>query len=482
MKTNLFSKIKTYFHNQITKVIPMMTNQNTTTDSHRWTRIWNQEFLKTLRKGIVHGFGIMLGIFGTGLLLAVPSGVSSPWTSGDKLTAAGLNALRTAIESIPNWTKNGTSAYYTDGNVGIGTSSPSAKLSVVSGESTISLVPLGSGVNKIELHTSSTPNFKTLFTGIANNVDGTGDWIGLSQHYQAPGGIMFGTGNGTGAIGTMPTINPLMVIKNNGNVGIGTTNPDVPLTVQAPTGTTALSIYSPYTGLGTIPYSFYMMMDNNGCSGDGINLGFYTTSKPQCISLETLVLSLKKNGRVGIGTATPSYNLHVNGSVAGTSAYNNLSDGRYKDNIQNIFGAMDKIERLRGVTYTWKQKEYKELKLKKGRDLGFIAQEVEKIIPEAVSKDEKGILSLAYANIIPVVVEAIKEFKRDQSIKNDDLSLRLHSVIEENTDLKQKLSLDQAKIQSLEKQLTELKKENSEKLISLEERIKNMEGSRYAKK
>ena len=80
------------------------------------------------------GFGFMLGMFGTGVMAVAVTGTIKTWTANEKLTASDLNttiaSLKTAIESIPNWTKNGTSAYYNDGNVGIGTSNPGNKLQV----------------------------------------------------------------------------------------------------------------------------------------------------------------------------------------------------------------------------------------------------------------------------------------------------------------------------------------------------------------
>jgi len=77
------------------------------------------------------------------------------------------------------------------------------------------------------------------------------------------------------------------------------------------------------------------------------------------------------------------------------------SDERLKTEIKTIDSALEKISSLRGVTFTRKQTFNKEL--------GLIAQEVEKIIPEAVTSNEKGFKSIAYGNLVGVLIEAIKE-------------------------------------------------------------------------
>nr|HPG31276.1 tail fiber domain-containing protein [bacterium] len=108
-------------------------------------------------------------------------------------------------------------------------------------------------------------------------------------------------------------------------------------------------------------------------------------------------------------TTAPSYNLHVNGSVAGTSGYNNLSDARYKKNISSIENASELVSKMRGVSFDWKKEDYKNLNFEDKRQLGLIAQELEEILPEAVSTDNEGYKSIAYSKIIPVLIEAIKE-------------------------------------------------------------------------
>ncbi len=130
------------------------------------------------------------------------------------------------------------------------------------------------------------------------------------------------------------------------------------------------------------------------------------------------VFTANANNRVGIGIATPSYTLHVNGSVAGTSAYNNTSDARLKTNVIPLTNSLEKITQLQGVTFDWDKERTvgKKLKLDEKNHIGFIAQEVEKVFPQVVSTDDsnsENIKSIAYADIVPVLVEAIKEQQQE---------------------------------------------------------------------
>jgi hypothetical protein len=87
-----------------------------------------------------------------------------------------------------------------------------------------------------------------------------------------------------------------------------------------------------------------------------------------------------------------------------------FSDERLKSDIKTITKALDKVNNLRGVTFE-----------KDGvRGLGVIAQEVEKVIPEVV-KDNEEYKSVAYGNIVGVLIEAIKELKAEV----DELKSRL---------------------------------------------------------
>ena len=95
------------------------------------------------------------------------------------------------------------------------------------------------------------------------------------------------------------------------------------------------------------------------------------------------------------------------------------SDIRRKKDLLKIDNALDKVEQLTGYTYTNK-KDNK-------RYTGLIAQDVEKVLPEAVATENDGHLSLAYGNMMGLLVEAVKELTR----KNEILEARLN-VIENN--------------------------------------------------
>lgn len=91
-----------------------------------------------------------------------------------------------------------------------------------------------------------------------------------------------------------------------------------------------------------------------------------------------------------------------------TIAYGDItssSDARLKENIVTVDSALDKVSNLRGVYYN-KIGETE-------RKLGVIAQEVETIIPEVVNSDADGMKSVAYANMVGLLIEAIKELKAE---------------------------------------------------------------------
>lgn len=101
---------------------------------------------------------------------------------------------------------------------------------------------------------------------------------------------------------------------------------------------------------------------------------------------------------------TTALNFFVNGSAGGLFAWSNVSDKKFKKNIETIANPLDKVKQLRGVNFEWNDPK----KFESGIQMGFIAQEVEKVIPEVV-RIKEGDYAMQYAPVTALLVEAIKE-------------------------------------------------------------------------
>lgn len=122
----------------------------------------------------------------------------------------------------------------------------------------------------------------------------------------------------------------------------------------------------------------FRVQDSVGSGGTGVIADFYNS------------------GGTSIGSIT-----HDSSSIT----YNTTSDIRAKENIENVVGATDKVMSMRPVTYTWKSVP------ENGQETGFIAQEMQKIVPEAVTGDPSSdeMMSMDYGRITPVLVGALQD-------------------------------------------------------------------------
>jgi hypothetical protein len=112
---------------------------------------------------------------------------------------------------------------------------------------------------------------------------------------------------------------------------------------------------------------------------------------------------------VGIGmTPTGPYKLEVSGKVK-SSGINETSDIRWKKDVSTVENALAKVMAMRGVNYNWRKDEFPSQNFESGLQLGLIAQEVEKVIPEVVDTDDKGFKSVEYSKLVALLLEAIKD-------------------------------------------------------------------------
>ncbi|HOP06479.1 MAG TPA: tail fiber domain-containing protein [candidate division Zixibacteria bacterium] len=148
--------------------------------------------------------------------------------------------------------------------------------------------------------------------------------------------------------------------------------------------------------------------------------GISTFAPGQAISME----ASETEAKVGIGTFTPSEALHVVGNICYTGTIGACSDGRYKEAVEDLTGALDKVTDLRGVNYRWKTEDYPEKHFDNEEHVGFIAQEVQQVVPEIVQEHADGTLSVDYGRLTPLLVEAIKELRQE----NKDLKARIEQL------------------------------------------------------
>ena len=213
----------------------------------------------------------------------------------------------------------------------------------------------------------------------------------------------------------------LSLNPNGGSVGVGTAVPITTLTVGNALGTVSGEItVNPQAGTneggqisikrslsgGTTDWTIDHYGDNTANARFRIFNG----------STETAGIVIKESGNVGIGTITPSTKLYVNGDITANSVAG-TSDIRFKTNIRPVTHALDKVKALQGVYFNWNQKAFPEKEFGKQDELGFIAQEVEKVVPEVVSKDKskEEYRSVKYDKVVALLVEAIKEQQKQIS-------------------------------------------------------------------
>jgi hypothetical protein len=154
------------------------------------------------------------------------------------------------------------------------------------------------------------------------------------------------------------------------------------------------------------------------------------------------------SGFIGVnnGTSTPGYTVDVNGDihasgqliVDGNVTFNasgtvagtwTVSDARLKKNIVPLTGSLAQITQLRGVEYDFRNGEIPGIKLPTEHQIGFLAQEVEKIIPDAVRIGSNGYRAINYNFVVPLLTEAVKEEQNEITQNATDLQNANRSIV-----------------------------------------------------
>ena len=255
----------------------------------------------------------------------------------------------------------------TGGNVGIGTDSPAEKLDV---------------------------NGNIRLPDVAVIGARQGDQITGSLTIQAPGTL---GSSGAGSLG-----GNLILRAGNGDASCGT----VP-----PLGTSVNNNVQIFAGDNTF-------VGACGTIWNG-NIQFFAgNGQPERMRI------VGDNGEllVGTTTATSGFLVDVAGNIR-CVGLTQTSTRDFKENIAPLTSALDSIVKLHGVTYSWNGQAPEQVQ--GHRDIGFLADEVNDVLPDIVAKDEHGKpVGIDYGKITPVAVEAIKQLK----CENDQLKARLEKI------------------------------------------------------
>jgi hypothetical protein len=278
------------------------------------------------------------------------------------------------------------------GNVGIGTTTPQQKFEVAA------VANATNQNNGLRISTTGTP--------------GTAPYRYANFNLKSDGAGLFRMGLDVLNDGTLSSTEAISVLLSGGNVGIGTTAPNVKLDVVGAiasrdfgaAGTANIHVGDD-TFLTDVDVASTMGLYSASNTAVGA-LRFGSSSNTFITSVANASSYFNNGGNVGIGTTSPTYRLQLPNVANATgqgqaNAWQTYSDETLKEEVSSIVNALSDVLSLRGVDFTWKGQGV--------RSSGFIAQEVEKIIPNLVSTDIKGIKSLDYGRFTPYLVEAIKQ-------------------------------------------------------------------------
>ena len=322
---------------------------------------------------------------------------ASIWAEADNTFAADNNQTELVFATAASEAATEKMRISSDGKVGIGTDAPTGKLEIQGDQNYLAYIKqTGSNIHLMALRGPSS-------AGLDFHLDGANDKVRINST-NSNDSLCFEVADGS----------EKMRITSTGNVGIGTTAPDRLLTASY-SGETPFKIKNTNTAGGQ---NLYLEMENDGGGDCYISVlqnaaqGYIKYTDDNDWYFQTAGM----NNRAWIDN---SGNFSATGDITSSA-----SDERLKENKVPITRAIKKITQLKGITYDWVDNINEvvggEWNPEKKR-AGLIAQDVQKVFPEVVSlapfdrdlegksRSGKDYLTVDYASMVPLLVEAIKE-------------------------------------------------------------------------
>lgn len=395
---------------------------------------------------------------------------------GDRAGNAASNRISFFTDSTFNGTGTERMRIDQNGNVGIGTANPQSPMTIANGTDQQGL-EIQPGSSQIRIfgydHNNGAympilfDNSSSKFTG-SIEIDGqlqitsgtpalgkvlTSDGSGIATWAAPAGASPSGSANevqyrsSATAFGSSASF--VFDSSNGGMLGIGLATPRTTLNVRSGTHAIMLADWAGGTwnnqhqSLSQAPSSFddslthkpYTLIGGNSyldrseaMIGGSLNLDetavqyvrFFTDPNRDTLQGQER-MTIDPNGNIGIGTTSPGYKLDVQGGgVNASGGYTQTSDIRLKTNIEFMDSekTLRKIASLRGINYNWKETA----KLGGDRQIGLIAQDVQKVFPEAVKQNQEGFLSVSYSNLVAPLIESLKQLLKVSDIHTQEIA------------------------------------------------------------
>lgn len=388
---------------------------------------------------------------------------------GNSNVSGAVSATGYYLDGLPlinpvyqSWLFSGSDIYRETGNVGIGTTLPSYKLSVIGDakftqsvtagdihSNNVNLTGIVTAYQFVSTAPSPTPPFVVNSTAqvtylnaslLGGKAPPTGDIVGVNdtqtltnKTLSAPtlttpvvsssGIIINGTSGSTAlrasstasGLLTLPATTDTLVTRNNTET---LTNKTISASSNTITGLTASNLSASAAILNTQLANYTISGISLGSSLKNLTAGSFISydvgSTYNGSSAVTISVNNVSTGNDNNASSIVARDVNGDFSASTISAlnFNSTSDSKVKENVSTFENGLETINNLRGVNFTWKQD---------GKSsIGVIAQEIEEILPQLVNPGENK--SVNYNGLIGVLIEAVKELSAEVEILKSQIN------------------------------------------------------------